>query len=421
MSAPTIGRVASLPGRLRRLPALAAALAQLAQAAGSFALQVVAAHALGASGLGTISLCLGTTILTTAVTSGLVGDSLTVLDRHDRRVRAALQAWLVVVTLAGSVGAALVLNLTGVLGGGEAVLFAVATAAFQVEEVLRRVLMAVHALLDPPRRRRRRRRDDAAQPAPRRRDPGGLLPPVGRRRPGGRHPRARSPCCRGAERRLVPLRGAALREVIAFGGWRGAQVALTPTGLTISRFVLLGATGAVALGEVEAGRILGAPALLVVQGLGSYLLSTYARDRALPLETLKARARRASLAMAGTAVALGVVVTALTPFLAPLAVGRSIDVHLVTVAGWALFAAATATMQPFASLAVTRGSQRAVFGLRSLDVVVGTGLLALALGPIGLAAPLTPLVLAVGPVLSGVLVRTVVLRTTGADPVEGQS
>lgn len=420
MSAPTIGRVASLPGRLRRLPALAAALAQLAQAAGSFALQVVAAHALGASGLGTISLCLGTTILTTAVTSGLVGDSLTVLDRHDRRVRAALQAWLVVVTLAGSVGAALVLNLTGVLGGGEAVLFAVATAAFQVEEVLRRVLMAVTRfwtllvvdgvavaatllsllLVDEIQVGSFLLSVAVGQAA-------GILVAV------AVLPRA--------ERRLVPLRGAALREVIAFGGWRGAQVALTPTGLTISRFVLLGATGAVALGEVEAGRILGAPALLVVQGLGSYLLSTYARDRALPLETLKARARRASLAMAGTAVALGVVVTALTPFLAPLAVGRSIDVHLVTVAGWALFAAATATMQPFASLAVTRGSQRAVFGLRALDVVVGTGLLALALGPIGLAAPLTPLVLAVGPVLSGVLVRTVVLRTTGADPVEGQS
>ena len=39
-------------------PAVAAALAQLAQAAGSFALQVVAAHALGARGLGVVSLCL---------------------------------------------------------------------------------------------------------------------------------------------------------------------------------------------------------------------------------------------------------------------------------------------------------------------------------------------------------------------------
>ena len=43
----------------RRQPAVAAALAQSGQAAGSFALQVVAAHALGRPGLGVVSLCLG--------------------------------------------------------------------------------------------------------------------------------------------------------------------------------------------------------------------------------------------------------------------------------------------------------------------------------------------------------------------------
>ena len=420
MSTTTTTRIASLPARLRRLPALAAALAQLAQAGGSFALQVVAAHALGASGLGTISLCLGTTILTTAVTSGLVGDSLTVLDRHDPRVRAALQVWLVVVTLAGSVGAAAVLRATGVLTGAEAALFALATAAFQVEEVLRRVLMAVRRfwtllvvdgvavgvtllsllLVDEIR-------------------VGSFLLAVAVGQTAGVV--VALLVLPATERRLVPLRGAAVREVIAFGGWRGAQVALTPTALTVSRFVLLGAAGAVALGEVEAARVLGAPALLVVQGIGSYLLSTYARDRALPLAAVRTRAVRASVAMAATAVLLGVVVTVLVPVLAPLAVGRSIDVDVVTVAGWAVFAAATATMQPFASLAVTRGRQREVFALRCLDVAVGTGLLALALGPLGAAASVTPFVLAVGPAVGGLLVRAVVLRAAGQDRSESPS
>lgn len=413
MSAPAVSRVTSLPARLRRLPALAAALAQLAQAAGSFALQVVAAHALGASGLGTISLCLGTTILTTAVTSGLVGDSLTVLDRHDARVRSALQVWLVVVTLAGSLGAAAVLRATGVLDTGEALLFAVATAAFQVEEVLRRVLMAVQrfwTLLVV---------DGVAVGVTllalflvRDIEVGSFLLAVAVGQTAGIV--VALAVVPGPERRLVPLRGAAVREVLAFGGWRGAQVALTPTALTVSRFVLLGAAGTVALGEVEAARVLGAPALLVVQGIGSYLLSTYARDRARPLDALRARAVRASIAMAATAVLLGVVVTSLVPVLAPLAVGTTIDVRVVTVAGWAVFAAATATMQPFASLAVTRGRQREVFALRCLDVVVGTGLLALSLGLFGLASAFTPFVLAVGPVLSGLLVRTVVLRGDGA-------
>ena len=123
-------------------PAVAAALAQLAQAAGSFVLQVVAAHALGARGLGVVSLCLGVIILVTAVTSGLVGDSLTVLDRHEPSVRAALQGLTIVMVAGGSTLAALALNLTGILDGPQAVAFAVATAVFQLEEVLRRVLMA---------------------------------------------------------------------------------------------------------------------------------------------------------------------------------------------------------------------------------------------------------------------------------------
>ena len=123
-------------------PAVAAALAQLAQAAGSFALQVVAAHALGARGLGVVSLCLGVIILVTAVTSGLVGDSLTVLDRHEPSVRAALQGLTLLMVAGGSTIGALALYLTGILDGPQAVAFAVATAVFQLEEVLRRVLMA---------------------------------------------------------------------------------------------------------------------------------------------------------------------------------------------------------------------------------------------------------------------------------------
>ena len=54
------------------------------------------------------------------------------------------------------------------------------------------------------------------------------------------------------ERRLVPFVAPAFRQVLSFGGWRGAQVALTPLGLTASRLVVLSATGAIALGEVEA-------------------------------------------------------------------------------------------------------------------------------------------------------------------------
>jgi O-antigen/teichoic acid export membrane protein len=415
-----LNRATSGPRRIVGSPVVAAALAQLAQAAGSFGLQVVAAHAMGARGLGVVSLCLGAMILATAVTSGLVGDSLTVLDRHEPSVRAALQGLTVALVVGGSCSAALVLNLTGILGGPEALAFAAATAAFQLEEVLRRVLMAslrFWTLLVV----------DACAV-------GSTFAALAVLAVAGGIGVASFfiaiavgqavgvvvavAVIPRTERRLVPMVAPAFRRVLSFGAWRGAQVALAPLYLTASRIVVLGAAGAVALGEVEAARVLGAPALLVVQGLGSHLLSTYARDRSVPLVDLRRRARRASIEMGAAAALIGAVLAALVPLIAPVAVGREIDVDVVTVIGWAVFAVATATMQPFTSLAVARGRQRAVLAVHCLDVAVGVGALALALLLLSAPVALTPYILALGPVLGGVVVRSVVLGTTAPTPQE---
>lgn len=416
----TMTRAMTSSRRAASSPAVAAALAQLAQAAGSFMLQVVAAHAMGARGLGVVSLCFGVLILATALTSGLVGDSLTVLDRHESPVRAALQGLTVILVVAGSFSTALVLNLTGILDGLEAVAFAAATAAFQVEEVLRRVLMAslrFWTLLVV----------DASAVGSTFATLGVLVATGGigvasffiaiavGQAVGVAVAVAVIP---STERRLVPMVAPAFRRVMSFGAWRGAQVALAPLYLTASRVVVLGAAGAVALGEVEAARVLGAPALLVVQGLGSHLLSTYARDRSVPLVDLRSRARRASIRMGAAAALIGAFLAALVPLLAPVAIGREIDVDVVTVIGWAVFAVAMATMQPFTSLAVARGRQRAVLVVHCLDVAVGVGALALALLVFSTPVALTPYILALGPVLGGVVVRAVVLRTTAPALVE---
>jgi O-antigen/teichoic acid export membrane protein len=416
----TMTRAMTSSRRAASSPAVAAALAQLAQAAGSFMLQVVAAHAMGARGLGVVSLCFGVLILATALTSGLVGDSLTVLDRHESPVRAALQGLTVILVVAGSFSTALVLNLTGILDGLEAVAFAAATAAFQVEEVLRRVLMAslrFWTLLVV----------DASAVGSTFAALGVLVATGGigvasffiaiavGQAVGVAVAVAVIP---STERRLVPMVAPAFRRVMSFGAWRGAQVALAPLYLTASRVVVLGAAGAVALGEVEAARVLGAPALLVVQGLGSHLLSTYARDRSVPLVDLRSRARRASIRMGAAAALIGAFLAALVPLLAPVAIGREIDVDVVTVIGWAVFAVAMATMQPFTSLAVARGRQRAVLVVHCLDVAVGVGALALALLVFSTPVALTPYILALGPVLGGVVVRAVVLRTTAPALVE---
>lgn len=99
----TAGARGALAGR-RRLarPGAVAILAQVWQAAGSFALQVIAAHLLGAPGLALVSLCLGVIVLATAVSSGVVGDSLTVLDRRDPGIRGGLIAWILLLALVGA-------------------------------------------------------------------------------------------------------------------------------------------------------------------------------------------------------------------------------------------------------------------------------------------------------------------------------
>jgi O-antigen/teichoic acid export membrane protein len=115
--------------------------AQLVTAGGSFLLQVLAARSLGPAGYGRYALCVAVVVTATAVQTGWVGDSLTVLDRHDRELRRALAT-----CLALSVGLGLVLGtLAGLLLGLDArpaLLFAGLLAAWLLEESGRRLLMA---------------------------------------------------------------------------------------------------------------------------------------------------------------------------------------------------------------------------------------------------------------------------------------
>jgi hypothetical protein len=73
-----------------------------------------------------------------------------------------------------------------------------------------------------------------------------------------------------------------------------------------------------------------------------------------------------------------------------------------------VYAAATATLQPFVSLAAARGRQRAALVVRLTDASVSLaalgGLLAL-----GLPYEATPFVLAVGPFAGGLITRSIVL------------
>jgi hypothetical protein len=177
---------------------------------------------------------------------------------------------------------------------------------------------------------------------------------------------------------------------------------------TAMRVLVVAVAGTAALGQVEAARIYVAPAILAIQGIGSYLLASYARDRSLPLKALVSRASKSSLALAGGALALGLVLWAAVPLVGPWVTGDSFTIPAVTVLGWAVYAAATATLQPFVSLAAARGRQRAALAVRLTDASLSLGALA-GLLAVGLPYAATPFVLAVGPVVGGIITRSFVL------------
>lgn len=394
---------------LVRSSAAGAAVAQMWQAVGSFGLQIAAAWTLGAEGLGLVSLSLGVIVLTTALASGMVGDSLVILDRSRPQVRGALQAWALLLALSTSVLAGVSMAAT-ILTPVQALLFAGALAAFQFEELVRRVFMGVMqfwrlvivdtvavvtalavvvtvgltgtitieaffaALL-------------AGQVA-------GLVPAI-----------ALLPA---KERVWAPMRGSDFGPVAAFGAWRGAQVAVPQLMLTVARILVTTFAGGVALGLVEGARIFVAPVLLTVQGLGSYLLSSYVRDSEAGVAALRRRAWRASSLMMVGAFVVGAAVVALAPYLGHIVSGSNFELDRLTVAGWVVYVVASASFQPFASLAAVKGRQRRVFACRLTDAGFAVVLLTVLLAN-GVSAAWTPYILAAGLFLGGLLVRQLVL------------
>ncbi|MFT3970691.1 MAG: hypothetical protein QM695_10540 [Micropruina sp.] len=395
--------------KLVRSKAASAAVAQVWQAVGSFGLQIVAAWTLGAQGLGLISLSLGVIVLSTALASGMIGDSLVILDRSRPAVRGALQVWALLLGGCSAIVAGLVMG-ASLLTPLQAVLFAAALVAFQFEELVRRVFMGVMqfwrlVVLDTV----------AVVIA--------LTMIVGfafthtitveafflallvGQLAGIATGIALLP---RAERVWVTVRGSEFRSVVAFGAWRGAQVAVPQLMLTLSRVLVAAFAGGVALGLVEGARIFVAPVLLIVQGLGSYLLSSYVRDKGRSVVTLRSRAWRASLLMMGGVLVVGSSVVIATPYLGHLVSGPSFQLDRLTVAGWVCYAMASASFQPFASLAAVRGRQRRVFACRLIDAGFAAVLLASLLA-IGVSAAWTPYALAAGLVVGGLLVRQFVL------------
>lgn len=398
--------------RIRRLlqsRALGAAVSQLWQAVGSFGLQIVAAWTLGAVGLGLISLSLGVIVLTTALASGMIGDSLVILDRSNPKIRGALQGWALLIVGASAVVAGVAMGFT-VLTPGQALLFGAALAAFQIEELVRRVFMGLMqfwklVILDSAAVFVALGIITATALL------GGIT--VGSffaallvgQLVGIAVGVAMLP---SIERTWAPIKGSEFRTVGAFGSWRGAQVAVPQLMMTLSRILVTAFAGGAMLGLVEGARILVAPVLLTVQGLGAYLLSSYVRDKALGVVRLRRRAWRASSMLMGAALVVGALVVVLAGPLGHLISGPDFSIERLTVIGWVAYVIASASLQPFASLAAVLGRQRRVFLCRLLDAA-STLLLLTAVLAAGVPAAWTPFILAAGLAFGGILVRAIVL------------
>jgi O-antigen/teichoic acid export membrane protein len=397
--------------RLLRRPATGALAGQVTSALAGLVLQVAAARALGAAGLATFSLAYGAIVLATAVSSGLVGDSLTVLDRREPGVRAGLHVSAALVSgTAGLAGGVLGLA-TGVLPAWAGLLLGGATAAFILEDTLRRLLMAAGRFWSLP----------AV-------DLTSLLVALGTllvaARTGGLGlsdfvvallaGQAAAAVVAyvllpAGERPRGPWRDPALAPVLSFGGWRAAAQTIRPALLTLLRLLIVAVAGAAAYGPLEAARVYTAPTLVLVAGLGSFLLPYFVSLRP---QGPAAGLRAADRAAAWLALAVGVVGTLAVvalPWVGPLITDGDYAVPAAAVAGWSVYAVASAVLLPYSGLASVHGNQRRVLVLRGFEFVSLAGVALLVLAVDG-GVPWTPLALTLGPVLAAVAIRRTVLR-----------
>jgi O-antigen/teichoic acid export membrane protein len=399
--------------------------AQLAQALASLVLSIAAARSLGADGLGVFGLLSGGITLVTALSTGLVGDSLTVLDRGAPKVRSGLQiVGLGVAALAG-IASTVVCAVTGLLSWPVAVAFGVASAAFMIEDYLRRLLMAtlkfwsvlivdlsalavtiawlvgadligtlsmmqiVLAIL-------------ASQII-------GfvvaafLLP--------------------SAERHFARFKRGEIVSVLRFGSWRSAQQVVRPGMLTLMRILVVVAVSTVAYGELEAARVYTAPTLLMVNGIGSFLFATYAAERHHGLSPLVKRADRGAVSMFVAVLFAGVVAVVLLPYFGKIVSGGKFDISALAVFGWVLYSATAAVLMPYGSLAAVSGMHVKVFNFRLLEAAISLASVGVVLFVFHASASWTPFAMALGPIVLGLVIRQYILLPAarkGLNPTTGE-
>jgi hypothetical protein len=178
--------------------------------------------------------------------------------------------------------------------------------------------------------------------------------------------------------------------------------------MTLLRLAVVGVAGAAAYGPLEAARVYTAPTLVLVTGLGSFLLPHYVAHRHRPPAEALRSADRAALGLAASVAAVTAVAVVLQPLVQPLLTGGHYRLPVLAVAGWGAYAVAGAFLLPYSGLATVHRRQHRVLGFRLLEVAALALVVVLALVVPG-GERWAPLALAAGPVLAAVGVRQAVL------------
>jgi len=394
--------------RFVRHGAIGAMAAQVSQAGGSFALQLIAAVMLGLAGFGKFAILYGVIVLLTGLASGFVGDSLTVLNRRSPGIRAGLQGWAILLSVgAGLVGGGIVIVI-GFATPAEGALFAVAIVLFLLEDVFRRLLMAELLFW-------RITIVDAVAVAVSLTTLGitAAISAVTLSALFGALALGQGFAIVVAiflvparERYLVPVRGGEFATVFGYGAWRSAQQGVRPALLTAVRTAVVIVIGLTAVGELEAARLFVAPAMLVVSGFSSFLFASFARSSHLPLTRLLRKADVGVAQLVGVTILIGAAALLVLPEVGQHLIGERLNT--LTVVGWLAYAASVAAVTPYGALAAVRGKQATVLALRVTDSVLsltGAILVVLLGGPVSLV----PFVLTLGSLLGGLAIRWLVL------------
>jgi len=347
-------------------------------------------------------------IVATAVVTGLVGDSLVVLDRSKHVIRAGLEAMLLATSVALAVGSFLIAWLTGFSDAWESALFALALAAFAIEEIVRRLLIAHMSFV------RTAITDvsgfvvalaiiltvNATGTLSLAAFLGGIA--------AGQVvatfigwflvPRA--------DRHLVGLRGADLAAVWRYGMWRGLQQVLRPSLFTVLRLLVLAGAGLAAVGLLEAARTYTSPLILVIGGLSSFLFVRFAdQHKAGESGSVREADRVVGFLLAGTVV-MSAIAVVLIPWVSPLLF--DVEVDPLAVIAWLAYGMSVAIVTPYGALGAVAGRQIAVFLIRLSDTLLAivAVIVMIALG----AEPSTlPFALAAASMLGGLGLRWLVV------------